>query len=118
VRGIAGSGAQAGKGVIRGDAKLCPASLTFSIMVEIRFLAVLAIARCIVAQDYADYAQYINPFIGTEGAIPGLACEIPSSLNALDSDKAQMAAAMCSLAAQYLSVWSSWGSTPMKSAST
>jgi hypothetical protein len=89
-------------------------------MVVTRFLPVLAIARCIIAQEYTytDYAQYVNPFIGTEGAIPGLACEIPSSPIAFISDKSQMAAAMCSLEAQCLSVWSSWGLTHMKSAST
>ncbi|KAH8636800.1 glycoside hydrolase family 92 protein [Alternaria alternata] len=52
-----------------------------------RLLPVLVIARCIFAQDHIDYAQYVNPFIGTEGAIPGLACKTPNSPCAFVSDR-------------------------------
>jgi hypothetical protein len=38
-----------------------------------RLLACLIIAAC-AAQD-VDYAQFVNPFIGSEGGIAGYACE-------------------------------------------
>jgi hypothetical protein len=87
-------------------------------MMGTRLFPVLVIVRCIFAQDHIDYAQYVNPFIGTEGAIPGLACKTHNSLYALFSDKFQMAAAMYSLAEQYHLVWSNWGLIPMKKWST
>ena len=39
-----------------------------------KVLGALAIAQVAIAQD-VDYAQFVNPFIGTEGAIPGYACK-------------------------------------------
>jgi hypothetical protein len=34
---------------------------------------------CVGAQT-VDYSQYVNPFIGSEGAIPGYACEYSHEL--------------------------------------
>lgn len=47
-------------------------------MLSTKILAILAI----VQRQYADaqeldYSQFVNPFIGTEGAIPGYACKSP-----------------------------------------
>lgn len=40
-----------------------------------RFLGSIAAIGCVLAQE-VDYAQYVNPFIGSEGAIPGYACKL------------------------------------------
>ncbi|KAH8722979.1 glycosyl hydrolase family 92-domain-containing protein [Phaeosphaeriaceae sp. PMI808] len=37
-----------------------------------KFLGVFTLIGCVVAQE-VDYAQFVNPFIGSEGAIPGYA---------------------------------------------
>ena len=39
-----------------------------------RLLQFTAAIGCVIAQD-VDYAQFVNPFIGSEGAIPGYACK-------------------------------------------
>lgn len=38
-------------------------------------ICVLALFSYVAAQEI-DYAQYVNPFIGSEGAIPGYACNL------------------------------------------
>lgn len=48
-------------------------------MFKAKILAILAI----VQRQYADaqevdYSQFVNPLIGTEGAIPGYACKSPN----------------------------------------
>lgn len=45
-------------------------------------VALLAIVRLAIAQG-ADYAQFVNPFIGSEGAIPGYACKDSNFANRL-----------------------------------
>lgn len=37
-------------------------------------LSLVSIIGCVLAQE-VDFAQYVNPFIGSEGAIPGYACK-------------------------------------------
>jgi hypothetical protein len=39
-----------------------------------------------LAQDI-DYAQFVNPFIGSEGAIPGYACLLNFHINRKIADK-------------------------------
>lgn len=47
-------------------------------MLGVKILSVLAIAQNQYAKaQEVDYSQYVNPFIGTEGAIPGYACKAP-----------------------------------------
>jgi hypothetical protein len=47
-------------------------------MFSAKVLAILAIVqRQFTAAEEVDYAQFVNPFIGTEGAIPGYACMSP-----------------------------------------
>jgi len=41
-------------------------------MLRTGLLSLLVLAPCAIAQD-VDYSQFVNPFIGTEGAIPGYA---------------------------------------------
>jgi len=48
-------------------------SPTSSSLFMMRFTELLAISQCRFAQG-VDYAQFVNPFIGSEGAIPGYAC--------------------------------------------
>jgi hypothetical protein len=43
-------------------------------MFMMRLLQSLAFIGRTIAQD-VDYSQFVNPFIGSEGAIPGYACE-------------------------------------------
>ena len=43
-------------------------------MFRAKVLGALAIAQIAIGQD-VDYARFVNPFIGTEGAIPGYACK-------------------------------------------
>jgi putative alpha-1,2-mannosidase len=38
------------------------------------FKAMFCVLGLAIAQD-VDYAQFVNPFIGSEGAIPGYACQ-------------------------------------------
>jgi hypothetical protein len=47
-------------------------------MFAMRLLRGLALVGVVVAQD-VDYAQFVNPFIGSEGAIPGYACKLTST---------------------------------------
>jgi hypothetical protein len=42
-------------------------------MVKLKYLVLLTSLYYISAQD-VNYAQFVNPFIGSEGAIPGYAC--------------------------------------------
>jgi hypothetical protein len=44
-------------------------------MFAMRLLRGLALVGVVVAQD-VDYAHFVNPFIGSEGAIPGYACKL------------------------------------------
>jgi hypothetical protein len=45
----------------------------------------IACIGCAVAQTF-DYAQFVNPFIGSEGAIPGYACEPISEFILISTD--------------------------------
>jgi hypothetical protein len=65
-----------------------PSFLNFlHMMVGTKLFAILELARCAIAQD-VDYSKFVNPFIGTEGAIPGYACKVPRSFIVLVSDGA------------------------------
>lgn len=48
-------------------------------MVAIQKIGILVVVGSVVAQE-VDYAQFVNPFIGSEGAIPGYACDYPSTM--------------------------------------
>jgi len=43
-----------------------------------RLSQLLVTIGCTAAQDI-DYSQYVNPFIGSEGAIPGYSCRLIAS---------------------------------------
>jgi hypothetical protein len=45
-------------------------------------VAIVALCRCARAQD-VDYAQFVNPFIGSEGGISGYACKSGASTDVL-----------------------------------
>lgn len=66
--------------------------------------AIIIILGCAAAQEF-DYAQFVNPFIGSEGAIPGFACKSNSQHHSYIANNDKMAAAMCSSAVLYLSAW-------------
>lgn len=42
-------------------------------MIKMKNKALLLLSVGAIAQD-VNYAQFVNPFIGSEGAIPGYAC--------------------------------------------
>jgi len=44
-------------------------------MLKMWLIGTVAVIGCVVAQD-VDYSQFVNPFIGSEGAIPGYACKL------------------------------------------
>lgn len=44
-------------------------------MYQLRPFVILANLCLALAQD-VDYAQFVNPFIGSEGAITGYACKV------------------------------------------
>lgn len=77
----------------------------------------LAIVGGAIAQD-VDYAQYVNPFIGSEGAIPGYACKLISLSVSYCANNIQMVAAMFLLEGPCLLAWSSSALTPMRRPST
>lgn len=62
-----------------------PATSTSPKMLGTGLLSLLVLAPCAIAQD-VDYSQFVNPFIGTEGAIPGYACKMPKIFTKLTSD--------------------------------
>jgi hypothetical protein len=48
-------------------------------MFAMRFgIPTVLIFSYVIAQD-VDYSQFVNPFIGSEGAIPGYACKLSST---------------------------------------
>lgn len=62
----------------------------------------------LAATKGVDYAQYVNPFIGSEGAIPGYACtpSIPYANARHLADGSQMEVVMSSLEALCHLEWS------------
>lgn len=46
---------------------------------------IACLIACALAQD-VDYSQYVNPFIGSEGAIPGYACEYYQRFSCYDAE--------------------------------
>jgi hypothetical protein len=47
-------------------------------MFVMKLIPAIATLGCVIAQD-VDYSQFVNPFIGSEGAIPGYACKLSST---------------------------------------
>jgi hypothetical protein len=88
-------------------------------MFAMMMLRGLSLVGVVVAQD-VDYAQFVNPFIGSEGAISGYACKLTSTKITFGNvtNKQQSEVAMSLWAVQCRLVWSSWASTHMKSLST
>lgn len=52
---------------------------------KMRLLQLSIVVGCAIAQD-VDFSQYVNPFIGSEGAIPGYACKLTSTASLTFSD--------------------------------
>lgn len=66
---------------------------------------VLGLPALVIAQG-VDYAQFVNPCIGSEGAIPGYACEFTSSFSSSNlANGIQMVVVMYSLAALSPLAW-------------
>jgi hypothetical protein len=79
--------------------------MSFAIPI-MRIIRLLLAIGCATAQK-VDYAQYVDPFIGSEGAIPGYACKFPRNHLIFIANTRQLAAEMSSWAAQCPLAWSS-----------